>query len=713
MTAVADRPSTRTVPEPSPASGTAWTVSLVWPVMSRPDGSRGAPVSSDRELTLAGGVGTALSALVVSALASLVATVDAAGRLWTSDGEGSTVVSVGYLVVVAVLGSVMILHLQARLGAARALAHHRPAQGSEIRALADEPARVTVLISVRPGEEGALRRALLAAALQEQPGLRVVVAASDDQTRAAAEPWRDALERVVADVAGSLDECSEKAAHAAMTFHERAAAASVVGDYEIRLLIHHLRESACVLGNWAGRLAFGDYADRFLADRVLDRLAADFRDLASDFERLADAGSAVPAERVRAAYRRLSDTFGARIDVVGVAEHLGADRTGLGASVLECLEVTGPAAGVRETATHPGDDRAHGRPAAPDASRPPDADFAVLLDVNTVLLPEYVLRLSHLLRRPESADVAGVLAPLAPIPDASTRSRRVAGAVAGLESQLRLGAARGQAEHHGVQAPAVFRRPALRDLAAERTEGRSSGGGAPSRPGAASAPTDADRTAPKNGALAMCPERLAYGDIGLTGAVLRRPGLDVVAAAPFVLGAVLILVAALLGWVAPAGSIHLALVVAIVAPSVALVAADLPKFPYFPLDAISATTLGVLLLPTTFLRIARSAMVAALSPARDRLRAHASALATSASTDPGGVGAGGETAADHPGRVRSLRSGCPRHAASRGRREPAPPAFARRTPAPGAVDAVDAVWWFPVQHRLALRSPQLSVRPEG
>ena len=94
----------------------------------------------------------------------------------------------------------------------------------------------------------------------------------------------------------------------------------------------------------------------------------------------------------------------------------------------------------------------------------PEPDYVLTLDADSVLLPEYCLRLVHMLELPEFERVAVAQTPYSAFPGAATRIERIAGATTDIQHILHQGMT-----HFGatfwVGANAVLRKRALDDIA--------------------------------------------------------------------------------------------------------------------------------------------------------------------------------------------------------------------------------------------------------
>jgi cellulose synthase/poly-beta-1,6-N-acetylglucosamine synthase-like glycosyltransferase len=94
----------------------------------------------------------------------------------------------------------------------------------------------------------------------------------------------------------------------------------------------------------------------------------------------------------------------------------------------------------------------------------PEPDYVVTLDADSVLLPEYCLRLVHLLEQHEYQDMAIAQTPYSAFPGSDTRLERIAGASTDLQHIVHQGLTYYDATFW-VGANAVIRKKALDDIA--------------------------------------------------------------------------------------------------------------------------------------------------------------------------------------------------------------------------------------------------------
>lgn len=94
----------------------------------------------------------------------------------------------------------------------------------------------------------------------------------------------------------------------------------------------------------------------------------------------------------------------------------------------------------------------------------PASDYFITLDADSLLLPEYAVRLVHLMEQPENNRIAVAQTPYSAIPDAPEMMERVAGATTDMQYIIHQGFTRYHATYW-VGANALLRNTALQDIA--------------------------------------------------------------------------------------------------------------------------------------------------------------------------------------------------------------------------------------------------------
>ena len=369
-----------------------------------------------------------------------------------------------YLLIVTLLTVSALAYLLSRLGFFyRTRTHHRPS-----RAIIDQfydattPTLTTIIPSYQE-DARVIRNTLLSAALQEYPYKRVVLLIDDPVVPKTAQA-RELLEAARAlprEIERLLARPAERFTHALELFEASCARREPLGLGSMIALASHYDEAVA----WLDRLAAGqeiiDHTDAFFANEVVRRLADSLRAITTALLASTDEGVVLEPQMFRRLYRRLVWIF--RADVTSFerkrfvslshepnkAMNLNSYLGLMGGSYRQAQTVTGTALVRSQSAS--------------SHLNVPDPDYVVTLDADSVLLPEYCLRLVHLLEQSEYRDAAIAQTPYSAFPGSSTRLERIAGATTDLQHIVHQGLTYYDATFW-VGANAVIRKRALDDI---------------------------------------------------------------------------------------------------------------------------------------------------------------------------------------------------------------------------------------------------------
>src|SRR5581483_8707852 len=377
-----------------------------------------------------------------------------------------------YVAVVTLLTGSALAYLVARLGFLyRTREHHRIPRAVIDSFFDDAHPTVTVLVPSYREEPAVIRQTLLSAALQEYPGLRIVLLV-DDPPNPSEEHNRELLEaarRLPHEVAELLREPAHRFARAA-----RAAAAASTADadaspQELAALADHYDDAARLARRLGRTLDTTDHSAAFVETEVLQRLAGEFVTIATALREAATENASLEHARLLQLYRRLAWTFSAEITSFERKHYMSLSHEPNKAMNLNSyIGLMGGRYVEAQTARGPllleAGDEADVEIA--------DSDYVLTLDADSVLLPEYCLRLVHLLEQPEFEHVAVAQTPYSAFPGAATRLERIAGATTDIQHIVHQGLT-----HYGstfwVGANAVLRKRALDAIeTCERVGGR-------------------------------------------------------------------------------------------------------------------------------------------------------------------------------------------------------------------------------------------------
>jgi EAL domain-containing protein (putative c-di-GMP-specific phosphodiesterase class I)/cellulose synthase/poly-beta-1,6-N-acetylglucosamine synthase-like glycosyltransferase len=385
-----------------------------------------------------------------------------------ADSARLVVEAIVYMIVVTGLAASATAYLITRIGFFyRSRAHHRAPRIALDNFLATDTPSVTVLVPSYQEDERVVRTTLLSAALQEYPGLRVVLLIDDPQqprTRAARDLLRGAralpaaIEAELAVPYGRV--------HAA---YERFTESPAAGAAEnMRDLAAEYRFAVGWLYGLGRRQEMIDHTDTFFVEHILHALADDLGTIAEALEGGADEEAALPSERLHQLYRRLLAVFDA--SVTSFERKRYVSLSGEPNKAMNLNSYIGLMGGsYQEVGTPLGVALV---PAGPGRGEfdIPDPDYVLTLDADSVLLPEYALRLVHLLEQGAYAGCAVAQTPYSAFPGSATRIERISGATTDIQHIVHQGMTHYDATFW-VGANAVLRKKALDDICQVAYEG--------------------------------------------------------------------------------------------------------------------------------------------------------------------------------------------------------------------------------------------------
>lgn len=408
--------------------------------------------------------GRAAVVVTVAAWAALVVTV-LNGQVEGVSGHAGLLETVGFLVAVSLLAASAVAYLVGRLGFYYRARQHRRVP----RALLDEffAARrpsLTALVPSYQEEPGVILMTLLSTALQEYPELRVVLLVDDPPDPRYAEPRRllDSALALPAEVERLLSEPRRRFDRALERFESSADWEAEPEADEVLALAAEYEHAATWIGSLGDRYQVSDHNERFFTTHVLGQLASDLAVTGQALRAAAaDDPGKLTTERLAQLYRRLAWTFRAEISSFQRKRYASLSAEPNKAMNLNSyIGLMGD--GYREVETPTGRTLVPAGEAEPELVVP-ESDYVMTVDADSVLLPEYCLRLVHLLEREENSRIAVAQSPYSAFPGAATRLERIAGATTDLQHIIHQGMTYHSASFW-VGANAVLRKQALDDI---------------------------------------------------------------------------------------------------------------------------------------------------------------------------------------------------------------------------------------------------------
>lgn len=339
--------------------------------------------------------------------------------------------------------------------------------------------RLVALLPSRSEEPELVRLSLWSVALQEFPDMQVVLLLDDDPDPS--DPAeQESLERsrmLATEIMTQLDPMRNRVEEAwavlttpAATRRERPDATEAT-----KIVIREHAVAALWLRTLADATPTRNHVEVFFAEQVLRTLATSLDATAIALRAALDNGETpLSQSRAEQVLRRLLNIFTVSISVFERKRYVSLSHAPNKAMNLNSY--LGLLGGMyREKSDSRGLSLVPIDAIAASAINPseiidvPDYDFVLTLDADSMLLPEYCLRLTHVLDQPENQRIAAAQTPYSAYRGAPTRLERLSGSTTDLQHIVHQGMTAFGATYW-VGANAVLRRTALEDLRRETTE---------------------------------------------------------------------------------------------------------------------------------------------------------------------------------------------------------------------------------------------------
>lgn len=331
------------------------------------------------------------------------------------------------------------------------------------------PPSVAVLVPAYREEPAVVRKTLLSAAFQDYPRRRVVLLIDDPPQSGNADAENGLVEARLVPKAVA-EELMKPATHfrgALDAFLARLDAGRLEGSEETALLARFHREAAAWFEAQASNESMVDHMDRFFVDLVLRGRAREYSARAERIEAAGEQECPLDERALLRGYRRLAAQFEVEISSFERKRYQNLSHEPNKAMNLNSyLGLLG-----RRMRGVPRNDGLYLEDAGEGEAGllVEDAEYVVTLDADSVLAPDYVLRLLQWLRKPGRERVAVVQTPYRAFPSAPGLLERVAGATTDIQFMIHQGFTRHDATYW-VGANALLRTEALRDIRSVRRE---------------------------------------------------------------------------------------------------------------------------------------------------------------------------------------------------------------------------------------------------
>jgi EAL domain-containing protein (putative c-di-GMP-specific phosphodiesterase class I)/cellulose synthase/poly-beta-1,6-N-acetylglucosamine synthase-like glycosyltransferase len=378
-----------------------------------------------------------------------------------------------YMLVITGLAASAIAYLITRIGYFyRGRGHQRAPRIMLDEFIGGKTPSLTVLVPSYQEDERTNRNTLLSAALQEYPGLRVTLLIDDPRTpkTRAARDMLLAARALPGKIEAELNVPFHRVSGAFASFDEqvRYRGGYLVVPDDMRRLSDEYQFASNWLYELGAKQEMVDHTDTFFVEHILHPLAADLGQIAGALDKGADEQVALPMARMNQLYRRLLAIFDAQVTSFERKKYVSLSHEPNKAMNLNSyIGLMGGA--YQEINTPLGTALVTAGPNRADLVVP-NPDYVLTLDADSVLLPEYALRLVHLMEQGAYAQHAVVQTPYSAYPGSATRIERISGATTDIQYIVHQGMT-----HYGatfwVGANAVLRKKALDEICEVAYEG--------------------------------------------------------------------------------------------------------------------------------------------------------------------------------------------------------------------------------------------------
>lgn len=382
--------------------------------------------------------------------------------------SGSAFGNVETLVFIGIVGFLVygnLVYQCTRLGYFSRKANHQVATRQELEAIYERTApSITVLVPSYKEEPEVVFQTLMSAALQEYSNLRVVLliddppSPSDLDDRVKLEAMRALPEKIyqLCDEQKKIIEGSYKA------WREREQSGDLHGKGAIGMVTHVSQQ----VREWFLQQAQDAHTDTHTDQWFIQKIFLDQANQCANRNRnlLAHMREENPRkifQRVEREFQYLLAIFSCDVAVFERKQYANLSHESnkamnlntyiglMGKTVFEQRE------GTTVSLLEGGAEAGHGVP---------DADYILTLDADSLLLPDYALRLVYFLEQPEHASIAVAQTPYSSIPKAPKLIERVAGATTDIQYIIHQGFTAFEGTYW-VGANALLRKVALEDIA--------------------------------------------------------------------------------------------------------------------------------------------------------------------------------------------------------------------------------------------------------
>ena len=375
-----------------------------------------------------------------------------------------------FFLIVAFLIYGSFVYQATRLGYLKRRRQHNQASHDALDQLYDNAHKpLTILVPSYKEDRRVILQTLMSAALQEYPQRRVVLLIDNPpHPKDAADVAQLAEARELPlHIAVQLDHAA-KPFHAALAGFQIRQASGVIDPVSETTQLANLWGQASVwFEHEIQNYPVTDHTDRLYVDKILRARAVAHAQRAQSLMQALENGTPLSLEQAQTEYRKLAALFDCELTSFERKRYQNLSHEPNKAMNLNSyIGLVGRH--FRERVTDQG--LFLGEVSTVQAQLSiPATDYFVTLDADSILLPEYALRLIHVMEQPGNERIAVAQTPYSAIPGAPSELERIAGATTDMQYIIHQGFTQHNATYW-VGANALLRHAALKEIAVTEQE---------------------------------------------------------------------------------------------------------------------------------------------------------------------------------------------------------------------------------------------------
>ena len=375
-----------------------------------------------------------------------------------------------FLLILAFLIYGSLVYQTTRLGYLARRRRHVPASHAALDALFDDERKpLTILVPSYKEDRRVIFQTLMSAALQEYPERRVVLLIDDPPHPTASSDMAQLAEARVLPlhIAALLSQAAKPFVTACSAHKARVARGDLNPSRETALLAQLWQQAGAWFAREANAYIVTDHTDHLYVEKVLFSRAATHAQHASGLLEALANGTALSERELGTEYRKLAALFACELSSFERKRYENLSHEPNKAMNLNSyIALVGRHFRERLTPNGLFLEEVNAGNAELEV---PETTYFITLDADSVLLPEYALRLIHTLEQPGNERVAVVQTPYSAIPGAPSELERIAGATTDMQYIIHQGFTQHNATYW-VGANALLRHVALKEIAVREIE---------------------------------------------------------------------------------------------------------------------------------------------------------------------------------------------------------------------------------------------------